>query len=241
MCGRYGLTVDQEEISIAYGVRAILAGHQPRYNIAPSQEVPVMLADRGVQRVEDFRWGLVPANAPSPKIGYRTINARSESAAEKPAFRGAWENRRRCVILADGFYEWDKPPAGKGPRVPYWIRMADARPFGFAGLWEHWDDGARGLFTCTVLTTQPNALVAPIHDRMPVILGKPSDWTRWTNPRTPSDQLSSLLRPYTAEEMCSQAVSTYVNRADHEGPECLAPPVSTPQTMGEGHQMVLEL
>jgi putative SOS response-associated peptidase YedK len=246
VCGRYGLTIDQEALSIAYAVDAVLVDHRPRYNIAPSQVVPVMLGDGECPRIDGFRWGLVPPDAPSPKLSYRTINARSESVALKPAFRGAWKRRRRCFVLADGFYEWQKPASKKGQRVPFWFRMEDDRPFGFAGLWERWSRDGESLLTCTVLTTDANALVAPVHDRMPVILGSPSEWMPWIDSTIASAELSGLLRPYSPVEMRAHAVSAHVNRAENEGPECIQPletdpPTPDASTVEEDPQGVLEL
>lgn len=223
MCGRYGLTVDQEALATAFGVERFLVEHDPRYNIAPSQEVPALVAGRRGRRVVGFRWGLVPYWAEDPKIAYRTINARSETVATRATFRSAWERPRRCLVLADGFFEWRKPASGRGPKLPYWIRLADRRPFGFAGLWERWNGGDEPLVTCTILTTDANALVAPIHGRMPVILGTETAWNAWVDPEIPSEELVGLLTPYPAGEMHAHPVSRYVNSPDNEGPECVEP------------------
>ncbi len=221
MCGRYGLTIDQETVAATYEVERLLFNHEPRYNIAPSQDVPVLLDDERGRRVEGFRWGLVPFWADDPKIGYRTINARAETVAGKPAFRNAWKRRRRCLVLATGFYEWQKPASGKGPKRPHWIRLADARPFGFAGLWERWDGGGEPLYTCTILTTDANELVGPIHPRMPVILGERWSWNAWVDPEVAPAEAEASLAPYPAEEMHAQPVSTYVNSPRNEGPQCI--------------------
>ncbi len=231
MCGRYGLTIDQEALSIAYGVDAFLTEHQPRYNIAPSQNVPVLVDDEHGRRVEGFRWGLVPAMAGDPRIGYRAINARSETVSVRPAFRDAWRERRRCLVLADGFFEWQQPPSAVGPKIPHWIHMADRRPFGFAGLWERWEGEGKELFTCTVLTTTPNTLVEAIHDRMPAILGDESVWNEWLDGRIRSDDLRGALAPYPPEEMHAYAATTYVNHAANEGPECIAPAEEVPEVV----------
>jgi putative SOS response-associated peptidase YedK len=137
--------------------------------------------------------------------------------------------QRRCLVLADGFYEWRQPDDAeavahtrKGGKIPYWIFLARRRPFAFAGLWEKWQRGGESLFTCTILTTRSNALVAPIHDRMPVILGCPEDWNPWVNPRIPSSEMVDRLSPYPAEEMATYPVSTYVNDPVNEGPACIA-------------------
>jgi putative SOS response-associated peptidase YedK len=166
---------------------------------------------------------LVPSWSKDTKIGYRTINARSETVSVKPAYRGAWRQRRRCLILADGFFEWQELPSGRGPKVPHWIHMADGLPFGFAGLWEQWDGQAQTLFSCTILTTAANSLVAPIHDRMPVIFGDESAWNSWVDPQVPSADLTTALVSYPPEEMHACAVTTHVNRPANEGPRCIEP------------------
>jgi putative SOS response-associated peptidase YedK len=170
------------------------------------------------------QWGLVPSWSKDPSIGARLINARSETAAEKPSFRSALR-RRRCLIPASGFYEWQRRPNGK---QPYVIGMADGNPFAFAGLWEHWHglDGSE-LETCTVLTTEANELMAPIHDRMPVIL-EPQDYADWLGTgedSAPAEvaQLQHLMRPYPADQMKAYPVSNYVNDPRHEGAECIRP------------------
>ncbi|MBP1776132.1 MAG: hypothetical protein H6Q86_2142 [candidate division NC10 bacterium] len=194
----------------------------PRYNIAPSQEVPAVIQNRevGGREFRPFRWGLVPSWAKDPAIGNRMINARSETAATKPAFRKPF-GERRCLILADGFYEWKRDGSRK---QPYYIKLRDGEPFAFAGLWDHWApaDG-QPLETCTILTTTPNALVQPIHDRMPVILPS-SAYGAWLD-RTVSDvpTVQALLTPYPADEMIAYPVSTRVNNPAHDTPECVLP------------------
>ena len=239
MCGRYGLTIDQEALSIAYGVEEFTIEHKPRYNIAPSQDVPVLLVNTKGRRLKGFRWGLIPSSTFDKRVGYRTINARSETVHVRPAFRGAWRESRRCLVLADGFYEWQPPPSGTGPKVPHWISMADGRPFGFAGLWERRTGEGLDLFTCTVLTTDANPLVAPIHDRMPVILGEESAWGAWLDTQIPPEDLRGQFAPYPSAEMHAYAVSTYVNRPENEGPECIEPDGGGPQE--DGPEVALEL
>ena len=193
-----------------------------RYNIAPSQEVPAVIQNRevGGREFRPFRWGLVPSWAKDPAIGNRMINARSETAATKPVFRKPFRERR-CLILADGFYEWKRDGSRK---QPYYIKLRDGEPFAFAGLWDHWApaDG-QPLETCTILTTTPNALVQPIHDRMPVILPS-SAYGAWLD-RTVSDvpTVQALLTPYPADEMIAYPVSTRVNNPAHDTPECVLP------------------
>lgn len=222
MCGRYGLTLDQQELLANYGAE-LFGEHVPRFNIAPSQDIPVLIEDEGGRRIEAFRWGLVPFWAKDPKIGYRMINARSETADRKPAFRDAWKAGRRCLVLANGFYEWQKPADGKGPKIPHWIRMADGRPFGFAGLWERWGSGDDVIRSCTILTTDANDLVKPLHDRMPAVLGDEAAWKAWVDPDVPSEEVKKLLRPYPGEEMHAHPVSTLVNKPANEGPDCVEP------------------
>jgi putative SOS response-associated peptidase YedK len=232
MCGRYGLTVHREQLDGAYPVDVVLSEHRPRWNIAPTQEAPVLWNDGQLRRIENFQWGLVPHWAKDPSIGGRMINARSETVAAKPAFRDAWRQRRRCLVLADGFYEWRKPESGKGPKTPFWIRLNDGRPFALAGLWELWAPPPRTepamtrLRTFTILTTEPNALVRGIHDRMPVILPR-AEWDRWVDPGVPSEALAETLVPFPAAAMDAHAVSTYVNDPRHEGAACAAPAGTT--------------
>lgn len=228
MCGRYGLTIDQEAIAVAFGVDRVLVEHHPRYNIAPSQPVPALVDGRHGRRVVDLIWGLVPHWADDPRIGFKTINARSESVATRPSFREAWARPRRCVLLADGFYEWAPSEEQGGKKRPHWITMADGRPFGFAGLWESWrgpeSDETGPLLTCTILTTSASDLLAPIHSRMPVILGEADAWNAWADPAVPSDDLRGLLGPFDPDAMRTRPVGTFVNNVRNEGPDCIAPP-----------------
>jgi putative SOS response-associated peptidase YedK len=188
-----------------------------RYNIAPSLQV-VALPNDGTGNARMLSWGLIPFWAKDPKIGNKLINARSETLSEKPSFREAFK-RRRCLIPADGFYEWRKEPGGA--RTPMYVRLKSGQAFALAGLWETWQapDGA-SRETCTIITTQPNALMADIHNRMPVIL-PPEGYSDWLSPDPlPPGAAGDLLRPYPAEEMEAYAVSTYVNRPGNEGPTC---------------------
>ncbi|MCJ7700742.1 MAG: SOS response-associated peptidase, partial [Anaerolineales bacterium] len=180
MCGRFTLTVDPADLQEAfYWVNFGNASLSPRYNIAPTQGVAVV-TNNGENKLDFFTWGLVPFWAKDPSIGNRMINARAETLAEKPSFRNAFK-RRRCLILADGFYEWKKIPDNK-TKIPTYIRLKDGKPFAFAGLWENWHspDGSQILST-TIITTQPNDLVKPIHNRMPVILPEDS-YQAWLTP-----------------------------------------------------------
>jgi putative SOS response-associated peptidase YedK len=225
MCGRFTLTVSPEQLKEAFsGLTLSAQGPQPRFNIAPSQPVAAIPND-GKFRLEHFTWGLVPFWAKDPKIGNRMINARSETAAEKPSFRAAFRYRR-CLIPADGFYEWKKTP-GQKAKTPMYIQMKDGQPFAFAGLWEDWNgpDGSN-ILSCTILTTQPNDLIKDIHNRMPVIL-PPQAYDLWLTPgEVERRQLQGLLSPYPSEEMKAHAVSRLVNNPANDEPACIVPALS---------------
>lgn len=220
MCGRYGLTATREQLDEAYPVDVLLTEHHPRWNIAPTQEAPVLLSDGRQRRIDAFRWGLIPHWAKDTSLGPRMINARAETVASKAAFRDAWHGRRRCLVLADGFYEWRKPEGGAGSRIPHWIDMSDSRPFALAGLWERWGPPDAPLHSFTVITTDANDLVQPIHDRMPVVLDEKA-WTSWIDPGMPPGEAEELLVAYPADAMRTREVSTYVNDPRHEGEECV--------------------
>ncbi|MBN1220482.1 MAG: SOS response-associated peptidase [Anaerolineae bacterium] len=219
MCGRYTLAVDKKRLAESFSTIEIPEQLAPRYNIAPSQPVAVV-ANNAPDKVELFLWGLIPSWAKDPSIGNRMINARAETLAEKPSFKNAYK-RRRCLVLADGFFEWKKGPDTK---TPMYIRLASSNPFAFAGLWESWH-GADGshILSCTIITTTPNELMANIHNRMPVILA-PEAYEQWLDPAecTPT-QLSGLLKPYPAEQMTAYPVSRAVNNPRNDTPECITP------------------
>lgn len=179
---------------------------EPRYNAAPTQRMPVVRVFDGKRELVLLRWGLIPSWAKDPKIGNSLINARGETVHEKPAFRSAFK-ARRCLVPADGFYEWRKLSGGS--KQPYRITMADSSPFAFAGLWERWDKGDEPLETFTIITTTANVLVAPIHDRMPVILD-PADYDAWLESQDTTIPMA-LLQPYPAKRMSAYPVSTRVN------------------------------
>jgi putative SOS response-associated peptidase YedK len=222
MCGRFTLAVPAAEIADLFEVDARL-NLRPRYNIAPTQQAPVVRAKKDEGReLALLRWGLIPAWAKDPAIGNRMINARAESVAEKPAFRAAFK-ARRCLVPADGFYEWQK--AGKG-KQPFYIRRKDKQPFAFAGLYERWQNRAEGeiLDTFTIITTEPNVLMAPIHNRMPVIIPE-DDYDRWLDPEETGDP--DLLVPYPEEELTAYPISTWVNSPAHDDARCIEP-VSAP-------------
>lgn len=218
MCGRFTLTTDATRLQAAFPELSVPAELEPRYNIAPSQPVAVIASD-DPSRLAFFRWGLIPSWAKDAKIGNRMINARAESLAEKPAFRAAYR-ARRCLVLADGFYEWRKGPGGS--RVPFYIQLADGTPFAFAGLWESWrtPEGEEWR-TCTIITGSPNELVATIHDRMPVILPREA-YATWLDAQVrDTGRLDALLEPYPAEQMQAYEVTSLVNNPRIDTPACV--------------------
>lgn len=220
MCGRFTLRVSPEQIADLFSLDAT-PPVAPRYNIAPTQPVLAIREDYGGNGREAtfLNWGLIPFWAKDPSIGSRMINARSETAAEKPSFRAAFKYRR-CIIPADGFYEWQKVAGGKQPQL---IGMADGALFGLAGLWERWEQDGSAIESCTILTTEPNELLAPIHNRMPVIL-HPEDYDEWLDRSIQkADPLLHLMRPFPAELMDHRPVSTHVNNPRNEDPACVAP------------------
>jgi putative SOS response-associated peptidase YedK len=221
MCGRFTLTIDPADLRDAFPGLTFPEEMTPRYNVAPSQPVAAV-ANNGKNQVEFFKWGLVPSWAQDPSIGNRMINARAESLAEKPSFRTAYK-RRRCLVLADGFYEWQSSPGSKA-KTPMFIRLKSGGPFAFAGLWEAWHpDQADALVSCTIITTTPNTLMEKIHNRMPVIL-KPEAYPVWLDPseQTP-DKLDKLLKPYPASQMAAFPVSRLVNDPKNDSPDCIQP------------------
>lgn len=219
MCGRFVLTADGTQLQLAFDLNAAPEPHAPRFNIAPSQPIAVITNDNP-HDLTFFKWGLVPSWAKDPGMGNKMINARSETAFEKPAFRSAFK-RRRCLIPADGFFEWQKRAGGK---VPMFIHMDDYSLFAFAGLWEVWHSPDGGeLRTATILTTSPNELMSSIHDRMPVILER-KDYEQWLAPGDQkAESLMPLMKPFDASRMAAHAVSTYVNSPGNDSPETIEP------------------
>ncbi|MCY7383900.1 MAG: SOS response-associated peptidase [Microcoleus sp. CAN_BIN18] len=219
MCGRYTLTASSQIIAEFFKLSEV-PDITPRYNIAPTQSVAtVTVSPQHLQRQFQFmRWGLIPSWAKDLKIGSKMINARSETVAEKPAFRSAIKHRR-CLIVADGFYEW--LPLLKH-KQPYYFQMAEGEPFAFAGLWENWQSPeAEKIVSCTIITTAANETVQPVHDRMPVILPE-CDWKQWLDPAVNSAQeVLPLLKPYASEAMKAKAVSAIVNSPTRDSPECI--------------------
>jgi putative SOS response-associated peptidase YedK len=223
MCGRFSFACgDRDLIEAEFSVR-LPWSLSPRYNIAPTQEVLAVVEDEteGGRRVEALRWGLIPSWAQDAKIGNKLINARAETLFEKPSFREA-ARRRRCLVLADGFYEWRRLPDGR--KTPVYVRLALKRPFALASLWERWEapDGNR-VKTCAIVTTEANELLRPIHDRMPVIVPRELR-DLWLDPAVHDPEaLAPVLKPYPAEELECYEASQRVNSPDYDGPECIAP------------------
>jgi putative SOS response-associated peptidase YedK len=221
MCGRFTLTIDPAELQDVYGEYSFPSQFSPRFNIAPTQPV-LAIPNDGNKAANFFVWGLIPSWAKDLSIGDRLINARAETLAEKPAFRGSYKYKR-CLVLADGFYEWKAQPGTKS-KVPYFVYLKSRQAFAFAGLWDEWNgpDGSQ-VKSCTIVTTTPNRLMAPIHNRMPVILS-PDAYAQWLDPAVQSpDNLAALLKPFPAEEMAAHPVSTFVNNPKSDQPECVVP------------------
>jgi putative SOS response-associated peptidase YedK len=219
MCGRFTLTVDPDQLQELFPWATIPRTITPRYNIAPTQPVAV-IPNTGDFRMDFYLWGLIPSWAKDPAIGNRLINARAETLSEKPSFRTALK-RRRCLIPADGFFEWKSSTTGKS-KQPMYIRFASGKAFAFAGLWEIWNapDGSE-IRSCTIITTSPNSLIVPIHNRMPVILPE-SAYSLWLDPRElASANLDRFLQPYPIESMVAYPVSRAVNKPDSDTPELI--------------------
>lgn len=250
MCARFTLRTSAQAVAEAFDIDE-MPDAPPRFNIAPTQAVLGVVARKeGGRRLKYFHWGLVPSWAKDRSVGNRLINARAESLSEKSSFRNAFE-RRRCLIPADGFYEWmevteeastedlepgqlnlfgdpvvagKKQPKPKVKKQPFYIGLQDFSLFAFAGIWEFWRDPEGNPFeSCAIITTPPNSLIAPMHDRMPAIL-HPGDYALWLDRSVPDvPEVHALLRPFPAEEMAAYPVATVVNNANNETPECVAP------------------
>ena len=221
MCGRYTLTASPEVIAEQFDLQEPPL-FQPRYNIAPTQQVAVIrLTPESARRQLDMlRWGLIPAWAKDPKIGNQMINAKAETVATKPSFRSAFR-KRRCLIPASGFYEWQQEGRQK---QPMFIRLQDRRPFAFAGLWERWQPPeGEPVESCAIITTDPNEFIQKIHNRMPVILA-PQNYEVWLDPAVQeTDTLHALLKPYPAENMEAYPISKMVNNPRFDSPQCVEP------------------
>lgn len=223
MCGRITATFEFSDLRIRWNLDRNLPLYMPRFNIAPEQlspTIPAIVRYKGGNECKLMHWGLIPSWAKDPSIGNRMINARAETLTEQPSFKFLVD-RRRCLIPADGFYEWRKEGKRK---IPMWVHLKSKGPFGLAGLWDVWrkSDGKK-VESFTIITTEPNALIQPIHNRMPVIL-RPEDEELWLDvSRTPFVKAKPLLRPYPEELMGAHDVSPIVNSAKYDGPECIRP------------------
>ena len=217
MCGRFNLITDAQGLVEFFNV-LYCPELSPRYNIAPTQEVPAVVLIEGARQVVMLHWGLVPSWAREPSIGNRLINARAETAASKPSFRTAFR-RRRCLIPASGFYEWQMR---SGVKQPYQIHPAGGGLMAFAGLWEHWEAQGQVLRSCTILTTAANAAIAPLHDRMPVILDR-ADHATWLAAESSPEVLQALLKPCAEDWLIADPVSRHVNSPANDDSACIQP------------------
>jgi len=225
MCGRFSLAVPVADLCSLFGIdlQALLPPLTPRYNIAPTQTVPVVRAspETGQRELAFMRWGLIPSWSKDPKIGAKLTNARAETITEKPSFRSAYK-KRRCLVPTTGFYEWRRE--GK-TKQPFYIRMRDTKPYALGGIWEKWTSPeGEAVHTFSIITTGPNEVMLPIHDRMPVIV-PPEHFDAWLDPKgQDAAALAERLDPITAQGMEAVPVSNYVNKASNEGLQCVAPP-----------------
>jgi putative SOS response-associated peptidase YedK len=230
MCGRFVSASPPDELAKYFGAEQPDGGLEPNFNVAPTSEVYVVRADDGHRQLGSMRWGLVPFWAKDLKIGSKMINARAETVAEKPAFRKAYQTRR-CLIPADGFYEWAKVD-GQKAKQPYFIHRADGEPVVFGGLWERWkprledgktiDEDADVIETCTILTTTPNREMTAIHNRMPVLV-PPSVWDDWLSPESEMELIGSLLKPAPDDLLELIPVTTAVNNVRNKGEHLIEP------------------
>ncbi len=223
MCGRYTLTLSLEAMQKAFSGVNFHIEHTPRFNIAPTQMIPVIReAAKGELRADRFKWGLIPSWSKDESVGFRLINARAETLAEKPAFREALKSRR-CLIPADGFFEW-VIIEGTKEKLPLYFQLKSKAVFAFAGLWETWRSPETAeINSATIITTEPNALVGKFHTRMPVILS-PEEYLMWLTPGSKSSgELLSLLKPFPEAEMNCYPVSPLANSPKNDGPEIIIP------------------
>jgi putative SOS response-associated peptidase YedK len=221
MCGRLTLTATADEILEQFSIiNSVNFPYEANYNIAPSQKIAAIVGSPKGNRIGQLRWGLIPSWASDEKIGYKMINARSETLLEKRSFKNLI-TRRRCALLADGFYEWKATSEGK---KPYRITLANEKPFLMAGLWDRWsnDEGIE-INSCTIITTSANRLLSEVHDRMPVILTNETEKT-WLNPKIDiSETYTDVLQPYSSESMTMYEVSQLVNSPKNNKLECMLP------------------
>lgn len=220
MCGRFVLYRNLEEIKEAFAIDQVRWEPETSYNIAPTQDVAVVVQREEENSLEKMKWGLIPSWAKDPKIGSRMINARSETLSEKPSFRRPFKSQR-CLVIADGFFEWAETEHGK---VPMFVRLKSQRPLGLAGLYDVWESPqGETINSCTIVTTRPNDFMQPIHNRMPLILAKPQE-AAWLDPATPHiDQWLSTLTPYPSQDMEAYEVSRWVNSPQNNSVKCIQP------------------
>ena len=221
MCGRYSITADIDSLDKRVSFSKKETRHIPRFNVSPAQDVLTLTSDGTSNHAQFMKWGLIPFWAKDPSIGIRMINARAETIEERPAFRQAFQ-QKRCLILADGFYEWIN--IGK-TKIPMRITLKSDEPFGFAGIWDSWKSPSGEIVTsCSIITTTPNNVVKPIHNRMPVIIPEKQE-RLWLEPTTPliTNTLKNLLTPYPAEYMKAYEVSSLVNSGKIDSPDIIAP------------------
>lgn len=222
MCGRFTLYADEDEILRSFGLTEPILDYRPSYNIAPGQNVVAVIHDGQKKRAGHLRWGLVPSWAKDEKIGYKMINARSETAHQKPSFKQLMA-RKRCLIIADSFYEWTQSDQVK---QPHRISVKNRRLFAFAGLWDKWEQAGKTLFTCTILTKDANDFMRPIHHRMPIILPKEKE-EEWIRPEVKQPiEMKEFLDQITSEALSAYPVDTYVNKASNNDERCIQPLVS---------------
>lgn len=218
MCGRYSLSKPLKSIAEHFSIRLSLPHFQERYNIAPSQMAPVILPIQGRRELQEMRWGLIPAWAKDIETGYRMINARAETIAEKPSFKRSFETKR-CLVAADGFFEWQ--PSGND-KIPHYIFLKSRELFVFAGIWSEWKHKEELIRSFSIITTSANSKLRSIHERMPVIL-PPKYYDTWLAPDSNPQTLHRLLSPYPSEEMECHIISKMINSPKNDCPECLTP------------------
>ena len=219
MCGRFTLLAEELEIMKEFGIEHHIENYQPRFNIAPSQDILAVINDGEKNRAGYLKWGLVPSWAKDPKIGYKMINARAETANEKPSFKRLLQ-RKRCLIIADSFYEWKRI---ENEKTPLRISIKNRKLFAFAGLWDRWQKEENELVTCTILTKQPNEFMREIHNRMPIILPKEKEQD-WVSPETREpDEVRDFLLSLEIEDMNAYPVTSHVNNPRNDGEACIQP------------------
>lgn len=218
MCGRYSLTKPIKTLKDHFRAIAVAMDHESRYNIAPSQSVPVVLAGEQERELHALRWGLIPSWAKDPALGNRLINARAETVHEKPSFRSSFR-KRRCLVPADGFYEWQVRDKEK---VPQYIRLHNGGLLAFAGLWSEWDSGKETLRTFTIITTTANRELESVHHRMPVIL-LPDQYDDWLAPESSPEHLKQMLKPLANGLLDHYAISKTVNSPKNDSEDCIRP------------------